>query len=102
MDDHARDNLGGPQALGTGRAAGDSVMGDAMVQMSVGGMHSHQCQERVVEAIAPLPGVREVEVDFNSGTVSVIYDPDRADPEAFPRKVTDAGYTLRGMNRLGG
>ena len=108
------DTATGIPALGAGRVAQDvepagrdapsqeSVMGDAMLQLSVTGMHCHRCQEKVEDALGRLAGVKEVEVDFNSGTVSVMYDPDRADAPRFAETVREAGYTVTGATALGG
>ena len=85
-----------------GAPSQESVMGDAMLQLSVTGMHCHRCQEKVEEAVGRLAGVKEVEVDFNSGTVSVMYDPDRADASRFAETVRETGYTVTGAMALGG
>ena len=86
----------------TTRTPGDSVRGDAMLQLRVRGMHCHRCEEKVAAAVGRIAGVREPEVDFNSGIVSVVYDPARASPAEFADAVREAGYQVTGATSLGG
>lgn len=55
---------------GPARPAGN----DHLALVGVVGMHSHVCEQAVVKHLTALPGVREVEVDFNSKLASVLFD----------------------------
>src|SRR5690606_6082033 len=47
---------------------------DHLALVGVLGMHSHTCEKAVVRSLSALPGVREVEVDFNSRLASILFD----------------------------
>lgn len=48
------------------------VGSDRLVLLSIGGMHSHRCEEQVARVLRNEPEVREVEVDFPSAQASVL------------------------------
>ena len=60
---------------------------------TVEGMTCGHCVKAVTEEVAAIPGVTEVDVDLDSGRVTVVAD---ADPttEAVAAAVDEAGYTL--------
>ncbi|MEM6394648.1 MAG: heavy metal-associated domain-containing protein [Planctomycetota bacterium] len=79
----------------------DSVAGDAMLLLRVAGMTCHNCEVHVGDALRGIRGVREAEIDFNSGSASVLYDPKVAEPTAMVDAVTEAGYDVTGFQKLG-
>jgi len=62
-------------------------------------MHCHKCEENIQKALSRLDGVHEVEVDFNSGLASVLFDPKRVTADHLTAVVTDAGYEVTGFNQ---
>ncbi len=61
----------------------------------VSGMSCGGCQAEIAAALQANPGVGRVGVDVARGTVSVEYDPARADPKALARVITAQGYPAR-------
>ena len=61
-------------------------------------MHCHKCEANIQKALSRLEGVHEVEVDFNSGLASILFDPSRAGVEQLTSAVTEAGYEVIGFN----
>ena len=70
----------------------ESLARDSLMFVAVGGMHSRQCEERIVAELSGVAGVREVEVDFPSGTASVIYDARRVTAHQLSGVIVAAGY----------
>jgi Cu+-exporting ATPase len=65
---------------------------DRLVLIRIDGMHCHNCEQTVGEAISAKPGVREVEVDFNTRQASVLFDPAAVKIAELMAAVDDAGY----------
>ncbi|MEM8874824.1 MAG: heavy metal-associated domain-containing protein [Planctomycetota bacterium] len=80
----------------------DSVAGDAMLLFKVAGMTCHRCEDAVGEALRGVRGVKEAEIDFNSGSASVLYDPKVAEPAALAEAINDSGYDVVSFQKLGG
>jgi copper chaperone CopZ len=67
----------------------EDVGGDQLVIIRIDGMHCHKCETAIQRSLTRLPGVHEVEVDFNSGQASVLYDHGR-----LPRRRVHAAAAL--------
>jgi copper chaperone CopZ len=52
--------------------------------------------------LSAVPGVREPEIDFNSGIVSVVYDPTQAEVPRLVGVVRETGYDVTSFQKLGG
>jgi copper chaperone CopZ len=77
----------------------DDVKADAFTVFRVEGMHCHRCDETIQKALKLHPGVHEVEVDFNSGLASVLYDDAQVDVKALSDSITEAGYQVNGFTQ---
>ncbi|WP_217923040.1 heavy-metal-associated domain-containing protein [Miltoncostaea oceani] len=62
-------------------------------EYAVEGMTCAHCTAAVAEEVAAVPGVRDVEVDLESGALRV--HGDGVDRAAVAAAVAEAGYTLR-------
>jgi copper chaperone len=60
---------------------------------TVEGMTCGHCVKAVTEEVAAIPGVTEVDVDLESGRVTVTAEADPT-PDAVAAAVDEAGYTL--------
>jgi len=60
---------------------------------TVQGMTCGHCVKAVTEEVSEIPGVTEVAVELESGTVTVTADSDPS-AEAMKAAVDEAGYTL--------
>ncbi|PSQ23966.1 hypothetical protein BRD04_02145 [Halobacteriales archaeon QS_9_67_17] len=63
-------------------------------EITVEGMACTGCEENVTNAVSAVDGVRGVEADHESGSVSVTADEDNRD--AVERVIHDAGYEVPG------
>ena len=77
----------------------DDVRRDQLIIIRIEGMHCHKCEQAIQKALLKQPGVHEVEVDFNSGQASVLYNPDRGDVKAMTDAVAEAGYRVAGFSQ---
>ena len=73
------------------------VARDHLAVIRIEGMHCHKCEQAIQKALLKHPGVHEVEVDFNSGQASVLYDQNQVDVKALTDAVTEAGYHVSGF-----
>ena len=80
------DDSSGPAARKSGRAASKEV---EQLRIAVKGMMCHNCERHVREALEALPGVRSVEADYTTGTVTLQGDAD----EAALKQALAAGYS---------
>jgi copper chaperone len=60
---------------------------------TVEGMTCGHCVKAVTEEVAAIPGVTEVDVDLDSGRVTVTAEADPS-PDAVAAAIDEAGYTL--------
>ena len=72
---------------------------DQLVLIRIEGMHCHKCEQTIQKALAALRGVHEVEVDFNSGLASVLYDRDAVNVTQLMEAVNNAGYQTTGFTQ---
>jgi copper chaperone CopZ len=66
---------------------------DHLAIIRIEGMHCHKCEAAIQKA----PGVHEVEVDFNSGQASVLFDHGMVSIGELVESVTSAGYRALGF-----
>jgi copper chaperone CopZ len=77
----------------------DNVGADQLAIIRIEGMHCHKCEQAIQKALTRHGGVHEVEVDFNSGQASVLYDHNKVDVKALTDAVTEAGYHVSGFTQ---
>jgi len=63
------------------------------IAMKVLGMDSPHCAMTVQGAVKKLPGVQNVEVDFNNHRAKVVFDSEKLNVDTILKVITDAGYT---------
>lgn len=67
----------------------------ARIEFKVEGMSCGHCRMAVETALKTLDGVSDVNVDLDSGIVTVEYEND-GDREKLKNAITEAGYTVVG------
>ena len=75
------------------------VSRDQLVLIRIEGMHCHKCEQAIQRALQKHPGVHEVEVDFNSGLASVLFDRGRVNVGQLIESVNQAGYQTAGFTQ---
>jgi copper chaperone CopZ len=75
------------------------VSRDQFVLIRIEGMHCHRCEQAIKKSLSRLPGVHEVEVDFNSHQASVLFDGGQVDIRQLMEGVQEAGYHALGFTR---
>ena len=60
------------------------------------GMSCQHCAMRVTKGLKELAGVREVEVDLSSGSITVDFDPAEVNRDKMEEAVKKAGYEVVG------
>jgi Cu+-exporting ATPase len=71
---------------------------DQLAIIRIEGMHCHKCEQTIKKALSAHPGVREVEVDFNSGQASVLFA-GAVRIQQLMDSITEAGYRATGFTR---
>lgn len=66
------------------------------VNLNVKGMTCMGCVRSVKNVLDPIPGVGSVDINLESGQVSISFDPGLARPEQFKAAIQDAGYEIIG------
>ena len=99
----ANPNAARPDVTATSNPGLDSprpdVARDQLALIRVEGMHCHRCEQTLRKALANNPGVHEVEVDFNSGQASVLYDRSAVNVSQLMESVNAAGYRATGFTQ---
>jgi len=72
---------------------------DHLAVIRVEGMHCHHCEAAIRKTLSAIAGVQEVEVDFNSSQVSVLYDPIAVTVQQLVSAVTGGGYRVTGFSQ---
>jgi copper chaperone CopZ len=72
---------------------------DQLAIIRIEGMHCHKCEQAIRKALAVHPGVHEVEVDFNSGQASVLFDRGAVSINELMESVNSAGYRATGFTQ---
>jgi copper chaperone CopZ len=70
---------------------------DHLALIRIEGMHCHKCERTIQKALAENSGVHEVEVDFNSGQASVLFDHHSVSVARLMESVDAAGYKALGF-----
>ncbi len=73
---------------------GSATTTTARLEYAIGGMDCPGCAASIHRAVSALPGVRETEVDFLSGGMSVAVDATRADSGDIAGTVRRLGFTV--------
>jgi copper chaperone CopZ len=74
------------------------VSRDQLALIRIEGMHCHKCELSIGKALGSIRGVYEVEVDFNSGQASVLFDRGLVTIPQLMEAVTQAGYHAVGFS----
>jgi Cu+-exporting ATPase len=75
------------------------VARDQLAVIKITGMHCHKCEQAIQKSLTALPGVHEVEVDFNSGQASVLFNKASVNIKQLMDAVNDAGYHATGFTQ---
>ena len=74
--------------------AQEDVSHDQLALFRVDGMHCHKCEADIRRSMLLIPGVREVEVDYASGQVSVLFARQSATIEQLADAIVQLGYRV--------
>lgn len=72
---------------------------DHLALIRIEGMHCHKCEQAITKAVQKLPGVYEVEVDFNSRQASVLYHSGQVGVKQLTDAITQTGYRVTGFTQ---
>ena len=72
---------------------------DQLVLIRIEGMHCHKCEQAIQKSLSRLPGVHEVEVDFNSGQASVLFSRGSVTVKQLMESVEESGYHATGFSQ---
>lgn len=75
------------------------VARDQLALIKIEGMHCHKCEQAIQKSLLALGGVHEVEVDFNSGQASVLFDKTAVNIKQLMEAVGMAGYQATGFSQ---
>jgi copper chaperone CopZ len=75
------------------------VARDQLAVIRIEGMHCHKCERAIQKSLTQFPGVYEVEVDFNSGQASVLFNRDSVSVKQLMDAVNTAGYRATGFTQ---
>ncbi len=75
------------------------VSKDQLALIRIDGMHCHKCEKAITKALSNLPGVFEVEVDFNASLASVLFDRSQVTVPQLMEAVNEAGYQATGFSQ---
>lgn len=64
------------------------------ITLNVAGMTCGSCVRHINAAVRELPGIIDVEVKLNAGTVRVDFDPQRAKSESIVAAIEGIGYEV--------
>lgn len=65
---------------------------DHLVVIRIEGMHCHNCEQTIKKVLATEQGVHEVEVDFNTGQASVLFNRGEVVVKKLLELISQAGY----------
>lgn len=72
---------------------------DQLALIRIEGMHCHRCEQSIQKLLEKLPGVHEVEVDFNSGQASVLFHKGALTVGQLSDAIIAAGYRVTGFSQ---
>jgi len=75
------------------------VARDQLAVIRIEGMHCHKCERTIQKSLTHFPGVYEVEVDFNSGQASILFNRDTVSVKQLMDAVNAAGYRATGFTQ---
>ena len=75
------------------------VSKDQLALIRIDGMHCHKCEKAIAKSLGALPGVFEVEVDFNACLASVLFDRSQVTVPQLMEAVNHAGYQATGCSQ---
>jgi Cu+-exporting ATPase len=75
------------------------VTRDQLAVIRIEGMHCHKCEQSIQKTLQSFAGVHEVEVDFNSGQASVLFDRGSVTVKQLMEAVEQAGYRATGFTQ---
>jgi copper chaperone CopZ len=75
------------------------VVRDQLAVIRIEGMHCHKCERTIQKSLTQFPGVYEVEVDFNSGQASVLFNREAVKVSQLMDAVNAAGYRATGFTQ---
>ena len=75
------------------------VTRDQLAVIRIQGMHCHKCEQAIQKTLSSFAGVHEVEVDFNSGQASVLFDRGSVTIKQLMDAVDGAGYRATGFTQ---
>jgi copper chaperone CopZ len=82
--------MGEPKTNGVVMA--QDVAKDQLAIIRIEGMHCHKCEQAITKQLSAHNGVHEVEVDFNSGQASVLFNRKSVSVPQLMETVNQAGY----------
>jgi len=75
------------------------VARDQLAVIRIEGMHCHKCEQTIQKALSGFPGVHEVEIDFNSGQASVLFNRGAVTVKQLMEAINEAGYRATGFTQ---
>ena len=75
------------------------VANDQFAVIRIEGMHCHKCEQSIKKALSAHAGVHEVEVDFNTGQASVLFDQSAVNIGKLMELVDEKGYRVAGFTQ---
>jgi copper chaperone CopZ len=69
-----------------------NVANDQLAIIRIDGMHCHKCEQTIRKQLSQHDGVHEVEVDFNSGQASVLFNRASVTIRQLMDSVAQSGY----------
>jgi len=68
-------------------------------ELAITGMSCAACAARIEKGLLKLPGVQSAVVNFAAERATVVYDPDRVEPDEFIALIRDYGYDIQPEDR---
>jgi len=65
------------------------------ITLNVSGMSCEHCVKAVNNALAAIPGVKDIAVSLKDGKVSFSHDPAKAPLDAIKAAITEEGYEVQ-------
>jgi len=75
-----------------GKRMSKNTSKDQLVVIRIEGMHCHNCEQNIKKVLGTEQGVHEVEVDFNSGQASVLFNRSAVPVKKLMELINQAGY----------
>ena len=75
------------------------VARDQLAVIRIEGMHCHKCEQTIQKALCGFPGVHEVEIDFNSGQASILFNRGAVTVKQLMEAINQAGYHAAGFTQ---